>query len=64
MFKESENGEFEINIVRTQEALETNADVIATACPFCNTMMTDGKKILKKEKTSVMDISELIAECL
>ena len=50
MFKESENGEFEINIVRTQEALQTNADVIATACPFCNTMMTDGVKILKKEK--------------
>ena len=64
MFKESENGEFEINIVRTQEALKTNADVIATACPFCNTMMTDGVKNLEEGKTSVMDISELIAECL
>ena len=64
MFKESENGEFEINIVRTQEALQTNADVIATACPFCNTMMTDGVKNLEEGKTSVMDISELIAECL
>ena len=43
---------------------QTNADVIATACPFCNTMMTDGVKNLEEGKTSVMDISELIAECL
>ena len=50
MFKESEIGEFEINIVRTQEALQTNIDVIATACPFCNTMMTDGVKNLEEGK--------------
>ena len=62
MFKESENGEFEINIIRTQEALQTNADVIATACPFCNTMMTDGIKHAEKEdKVEVFDVAELIA---
>ena len=64
MFKESENGEFEINIVRTKEALETNADVIATGCPFCNTMMTDGVKNLDEGKAEVMDLAELIASCL
>ena len=64
MFKESENGEFEINIVRTKEALETNADIIATGCPFCNTMMTDGVKNLDEGKAEVKDLAELIASCL
>ena len=60
----SENGEFEINIVRTNEALATEADIIATGCPFCNTMITDGVKIIAEGKAEVMDIAELIAECL
>ena len=64
MFKESENGEFEINIVRTKEALATEADIIATGCPFCNTMITDGVKNIAEGKAEVMDIAELIAECL
>ena len=64
MFKESENGEFEINIVRTEEALKTNANVIATSCPFCNTMVTDGVKNIDEGKADVMDLAELIAECL
>ena len=64
MFKESENGEFEINIVRTEEALKTNANIIATSCPFCNTMMTDGVKNIDEGKADVMDLAELIAECL
>ena len=64
MFKESENGDFEINIVRTEEALKTNANVIATSCPFCNTMMTDGVKNIDEGKVDVMDLAELIAECL
>tara|TARA_B110000438_G_scaffold33802_2_gene33421 strand:+ start:9918 stop:10694 length:777 start_codon:yes stop_codon:yes gene_type:complete len=64
MFKESENGKFEINIVRTKEALATEADIIATACPFCNTMITDGVKNIDERKAAVMDIAEIIAECL
>jgi len=64
MFKESENGEFEINIVRTEEALQTNADIIATGCPFCNTMITDGVKNIDEGKADVMDLAELIATCL
>jgi len=64
MFKESENGEFEINIVRTNEALATEADIIATGCPFCNTMITDGVKNIAERNVEVMDIAELIAECL
>ena len=62
MFKDAERGDKEINIDRTEEALALNPDIIATGCPFCNTMMTDGVKFNEKEdKISVMDIAELIA---
>jgi len=62
MFKESEKGDKEIFIERTEEALETNPDIIATGCPFCNTMMTDGVKNKEKEDSiKVLDIAELIA---
>jgi len=62
MFKEEEKGSLRINIERTQEAISTNAHIIATACPFCNTMMTDGVKANEKEEqVQVMDIAELIA---
>ena len=62
MFKESEKGDKEIFIERTEEALETTPDVIATGCPFCNTMMTDGVKNKEKEESiKVLDIAELIA---
>ena len=62
MFKEAEKGNKEVNVERTEEALETKPNVIATGCPFCNTMMTDGVKNFNKEgETEVMDIAELIA---
>ena len=62
MFKEAEKGNKEINVERTEEALELNPDVIATGCPFCNTMMTDGVKNFEKEaEVEVLDIAELIA---
>jgi len=62
MFKEAEKGNKEINIERTEEALSTKANYIATGCPFCNTMMTDGVKSFEKEgSVKVMDIAELIA---
>lgn len=62
MFKESETGDKEINIERTEEAIGTNPDVIATACPFCNIMMTDGVKSVNEADVKVLDIAELIAE--
>ena len=62
MFKEPENGDKDINIERTEQALETQPEIIAAACPFCNTMMTDGVKSKDKEASiAVMDIAELIA---
>ena len=62
MFKEAEKGNKEINIERTEQAMEVKPDYIATGCPFCNTMMTDGVKFFEKEeKIKVLDIAELIA---
>ena len=62
MFKEPESGNKDINIERTDDALEVQPQVIATGCPFCNTMLTDGVKHHEKEtEIKVMDIAELIA---
>lgn len=62
MFKEDEPGNKRINIERTDEALATGASFIAAACPFCNTMMTDGVKNREKEgEVAVLDIAEMIA---
>ena len=63
MFKDAEKGNKEINIERTEDVKETNAEIVATGCPFCNTMLTDGANTIEEErKISVMDISELIAK--
>lgn len=63
MFKEAEPGDKEVNMERAEEALGLKPDVIATGCPFCNTMMTDGVKYNnKQEETRVLDIAEIIAE--
>ncbi len=62
MFKDAEPGKKEINIERTEDAMETAPEIIAAGCPFCNTMLTDGVKNKEKEGTvKVMDIAELIA---
>jgi len=61
MFKDAEKGDKEINVERTEQAIEVNPDIIATGCPFCNTMITDGVKITNKEEVEVLDIAELIA---
>jgi Fe-S oxidoreductase len=62
MFKEEEKGDKRVNQERTDEAIDTGASIIAAACPFCNTMMTDGVKVREKEEeVKVLDIAELIA---
>ncbi len=65
MFKEEEKGDVRINTERSQEALATGASIIAAACPFCNTMLSDGvKQAEKEEQVKVLDVAELIAEQL
>ncbi len=65
MFKEEEKGHTRINSERSNEAIGTGAHIIASACPFCNTMMTDGIKFAEKEESvKVFDIAELVAESM
>lgn len=62
MFLEDEEGG-RINEERTKEALETGVDTIASACPFCMTMLNDGVKHFEKQETvQVKDIAEIILE--
>lgn len=60
MFKEEEKGTIRINLDCTNEALDTKATIIASACPFCNTMLTDGKNKEKEQQVQVLDIAELV----
>lgn len=65
MFKEDEPGDKRINIERADEALATGAGFIAAACPFCNTMMTDGVKNREKEnEVAVLDVAEMVAQSM
>lgn len=65
MFKEAEPGNKEVNTERTEEALATGARIVATACPFCMTMLSDGIKFKdKQEEVKNYDIAELLAMSL
>jgi heterodisulfide reductase subunit D len=62
MFKEPEKGNKDINVERIQDAIDTNATVVAAACPFCMTMLRDGVKHFEKEQEiQVLDIAEITA---
>ena len=63
MFKDAEKGDKEVFVERTEDAIETAPDFIATGCRFCNTMMTDGIKNKEQENNiKVLDIAEMIAQ--
>lgn len=65
MFKEEEAGEKRVNIERTEEIIETNAEIVASNCPYCLTMLTDGiKNKEKEEKIQALDIAEIIAKSI
>jgi len=65
MFKEAEKGDKEVYVERTEDALETKPDIVATACPFCMTMLTDGLKSKnKEEEVQNFDLIELVAQAL
>jgi Fe-S oxidoreductase len=61
MWMEEKTGK-RVNVERTEEALSTNPDVIASACPFCMTMMTDGVKAKEAVDVAVKDVAELVLE--
>jgi Fe-S oxidoreductase len=64
MFMEEKVGK-RVNIERAEEALKLNPRTIATACPFCMTMLTDGLKARDAdERVRVRDIAEVLADSL
>lgn len=65
MFKEAEKGNKEVFIERIEDAIEIQADIVATACPFCMVMLTDGIKYKNKEESmQILDIAELVSQSL
>jgi Fe-S oxidoreductase len=65
MFKEEEKGDTRINFERADDALSTNAKTVASACPFCNTMIADGiKNREQEENVEVLDIAEMVAKAI
>ncbi|MDN3723515.1 (Fe-S)-binding protein [Aequorivita sp. SDUM287046] len=62
MFKEPEPGNKDVNVLRTEQAMETSSEIIATGCPFCMVMMNDGVKAKNAEdNVQVLDVAEMIA---
>ena len=59
MFKEPEKGNQDINIKRSEEAIDTDSEIVAVSCPFCNTMMSDGMTA-KQKNMDVLDIAQMI----
>jgi YebC/PmpR family DNA-binding regulatory protein len=50
-----------VNLLRTDQALETNPEVIAVSCPFCMTMLSDGIKAKDlEERVQTLDVVEIV----
>ncbi|MEK7756088.1 MAG: (Fe-S)-binding protein [Planctomycetota bacterium] len=64
MFKEEEPGKERVNIARTEQLLETQPDVVASACPFCMRMLTDGLAAHNRESIPQLDIAEILLESM
>lgn len=65
MFKEEEKGGHRVNQERTKDVLEADATLVASACPFCKTMLGDGvKENEKQDSIQVKDIAEIVSEHL
>ncbi len=53
-----------VNVNRAEEVIQSGAKTVCVACPFCNTMMTDGLKAKGREDILVKDLAEVVAEAL
>jgi len=62
MFKEEEPGDERVNIRRTRQLLETQPDTIASGCPFCARMLTDGLAEKDREDLPQLDIAEILLQ--
>ncbi len=59
-WKEEEHGRTRVNYERTDQLLGSGAKIIATACPFCMTMITDGLKAREREDVEQLDVAEVL----
>lgn len=64
MFKEEEHGTQRVNALRTEQLLETKPDAVASACPFCMRMLTDGLAEKGREAMPQLDIAEMLLEAM
>ena len=64
VFKEEEKGTTRVSTERTKEAIGTGAKIIASNCPFCMTMLSDGVKENEREDVEVLDLAELVAQSM
>jgi Fe-S oxidoreductase len=62
MWKEDEPGDEKVNFLRTRQLLETGAGVVASACPFCMRMLSDGLNLQDRSEVRQVDIAELLLE--
>jgi Fe-S oxidoreductase len=54
-----------VNLNRTKEVVDSGAEAVGVACPFCKTMLSDGMKHFgKDEEIEVLDIAEIVAATL
>jgi Fe-S oxidoreductase len=61
IFKDADKGLMEVSQMRTNEILETNPEIIATSCPFCMIMLSEGmNQYGNNELTKVYDLAELV----
>jgi heterodisulfide reductase subunit D len=65
MFKEAEKGNMEVYSLRISDFVEINPEIVATCCPFCMIMLSDGVKMAnKQEQLKIFDIAELVVSAL
>ncbi len=64
MFKEDEPGDERISVARSRQLLETGADMICTACPFCMRMMTDALNGTDQDGCRQLDLAEVLLESI
>ncbi|MCZ7677363.1 MAG: (Fe-S)-binding protein [Sandaracinaceae bacterium] len=65
MWKEEEPGKTRVNTKRTLQLLDSGADTVASACPFCKTMITDGVKAEEKEEEiATLDIAQMLERAI
>ncbi|MBX3144894.1 MAG: (Fe-S)-binding protein, partial [Trueperaceae bacterium] len=60
-FKEEEEGERRVSEARLEQALATGAEVVATGCPFCKSMLGSSSSAQVEGAPAVLDVAQLVA---